>query len=401
LDAVLRAVLLAGGYVVRRFLAAVITCISVFILAMILTGCAEPVPPATDRGQIISIGLILPLDGDYAKYGQLCKNAIDLAVDAVNSGGGMLGMQVEAIAGNDGAGDMVAKSAAEQFVSVQHVSAIVGPYTNQFSLAAASVCQENHTPMISIRASERNVTEIGSCIFRACYLDTYQGEILGRFAARDLKAKKAVVVFNESDENSGELIENFKKEIKRGGGEVVAELPYKQTTSDFTDLGKKLAGIKPDVVFLPDYEDKAGLIMKEAASRGINTIYLGTDLWDTGKLYKIAGKACINSYLPRHFSPDDNSPEVKEFVKLYESDYGVKPGPSAALAYDAINLVFEAMRKANSADPREIRNALSGIKDYKGVTGNYTFDNNRNPQKGGVIVKIVEGGEKFEKRIAP
>jgi branched-chain amino acid transport system substrate-binding protein len=386
---------------VRRFLAAAIVCVSISILAIALTGCAEPVPPVTDKGQTISIGLILPMDGDYAKYGQLCKNAIDLAVDKVNSGGGIMGMQVEAIAGNDGAGDMAAKSAAEQFVSVQHVSAIVGPYTNQSSLAAASVCQENHTPMISIRASERNITQVGNCVFRACYIDTYQGDILGRFAARDLKAKRAVVVFNKGDENSGKLIDNFKREMERGGGEVVAEIPYEQATNDFVDIGRKLSELKPDVVLLPDYEDKAGLVIKEAAYRGTETTYLGTDLWDTGKLYKIAGKACLNSYLPRHFSPDDSSPEVEKFVKLYESDYGVKPGPSAALAYDAINLVFEAMRRVNSADPREIRKALSGIHDYKGVTGNYTFDTDRNPQKGGVIVKIVEGGERFEKRINP
>jgi branched-chain amino acid transport system substrate-binding protein len=255
--------------------------------------------------------------------------------------------------------------------------------------------------MISIRASERNITQVGNCVFRACYLDTFQGDIIGRFAARDLKAKRAVVVFNKGDENSGELIGNFKREIERGGGEVIAEISYEQTTDDFTDIGRELSKLKPDVVLLPDYEDKAGLIIEEAASRGIETTYLGTDLWDTGKLYKIAGKACLNSYLPRHFSPEDSSPEAKKFVKLYESDYGAKPGPSAALAYDAINLVLEAMKKANSADPREIRKALSGIHDYKGVTGNYTFDAGRNPQKGGAVVKIVEGGEKFEKRINP
>jgi branched-chain amino acid transport system substrate-binding protein len=378
-----------------------IVTVALAVITVLLSSCAEPVPPKGDAGRVITIGLILPLEGDYATFGQLCKNAIDLAVDQVNSSGGLLGMQIDAVPGNDGAGDVVAANAAEQFTQIQHVAAIVGPYTTQSSLAAASVCQANRTPMIAIRASEPQVTAAGSYIFRACYVDAYQGTLLGRFAAGDLKAGVAVAVYNQDDKSSSELINRFKKEIELGGGRLASVISYSESTKDFSKIAGKIAKEEPDVVLLPDFEDKAGMIIDNANRAGVKTVYLGTDLWDTEKLFKVAGKACLGSYVSRHFSPDDPNGRVKKFVSLYKDDYGVKPGPSAALAYDAINLTIEAIKKANSADPEKIRAALTETKNFRGVTGDFIFDENRNPLKGGAIVKIVEGGEKFEKRIEP
>jgi branched-chain amino acid transport system substrate-binding protein len=232
-------------------------------------------------------------------------------------------------------------------------------------------------------------------------VDTYQGTILGRFAGRDLKAKKAAVIYNSGDEDAKTLINNFKQEIEKSGGKVETVQSYDSKTTDFTSQLSEVEKVKPDVVLLPDFEDKAGQIIKKAAKMGIKTTYLGTDFWNVANLVKIAGKAAVGSYLTDHFSPEDPNPRVQKFVDLYDGDYGARPGPSAALSYDAISLVAEAMKKANSSDPERIRAALASIKNFKGVTGTYSFDDNRNPIKGGVILKVLEDGQTFEKRIEP
>lgn len=387
----------------KRLLALSFTIVSLLIISLTLSlsGCSKPVPPQGAFEQTIKVGLILPLKGDYEKYGTLCKNGIDLAVDEINARGGINGKNLEVIPGNDTSEPKVAASIALNYAEVQKVSAIIGPYTTQSAQLAAPIANRAGVPMLAIRASETNVTRIGQNIFRACYVDTYQGTILGRFAGQNLKAKKAAVVYNNGDEDAKTLVNNFKQQIERYGGKVVSIQSYANNATDFTAQVSELAKVKPDVVLLPDFEDKAGQVMKKAAAMGIKTTYLGTEFWNVEQLIKIAGQAAIGSYLSDHFSPDDPNSETQRFVESYEGDYGIKPGPSAALSYDAVLLVAEAMKKADSTDPEKIRKALASLKSFKGVSGTYTFDADRNPVKGGVILKVLADGQAFKERIEP
>ncbi len=387
----------------KRLLALSFTIVSLLIISLTLSlsGCSKPVPPQGAFEQTIKVGLILPLKGDYEKYGTLCKNGIDLAVDEINARGGINGKNLEVIPGNDTSEPKVAASIALNYAEVQKVSAIIGPYTTQSAQLAAPIANRAGVPMLAIRASETNVTRIGQNIFRACYVDTYQGTILGRFAGQNLKAKKAAVVYNNGDEDAKTLVNNFKQQIERYGGKVVSIQSYANNATDFTAQVSELAKVKPDVVLLPDFEDKAGQVMKKAAAMGIKTTYLGTEFWNVEQLIKIAGQAAIGSYFSDHFSPDDPNSETQRFVESYEGDYGIKPGPSAALSYDAVLLVAEAMKKADSTDPEKIRKALASLKSFKGVSGTYTFDADRNPVKGGVILKVLADGQAFKERIEP
>lgn len=382
----------------KRLLVSVALCALIVVL---MSGCSEPVPVKDKSNEKIKIGLILPIKGDFETYGLLCKNAIDLAVDEVNSKGGVAGRDIEAIPGDDTSNANVATHVAQQYTQIQKVSAIVGPYTTGSSLTAAPVANRDGTPMIAIRASEPNVTQIGKYIFRACYVDVYQGTLLGRFAGKDLKAKKAAVIYNTDDKDAKALVDKFKEELKEYGCKVESVQTYDSHAKDYTDLVKELGKVRPDVVLLPDFEDKAGLIIKKAGEMGIKTTFLGTDLWNVDNLLKVAGKAAAGSYFSSHFSPDDPDKTVQEFVDLYEGDYGIKPGPTAALAYDAINLVVEAIKRSKSTEPAKIRDALANIRDFKGVTGTFKFGEDRNPIKGGVILRVENGGLAFEKRIEP
>lgn len=383
-------------------LSSVILILAVIVgLVFSLSGCSAPVPRQTEFEKPIAIGLILPLKGDFQTYGQLCKNAIDLAVDQINLQGGVLGKNIEAIPGDDTSNGNIAQHAAENFAQVQKVAAIVGPYTNESALMAAPVANKASTPLVAIRASESGVTKVGNFIFRACYVDNYQGTLLARFAGRDLKAKRAAIVYNSGDPDIKTLNDNFKKEFEKHGGQVAVVQAYDNNTKDYTQLLTQVQKANPDVMLLPDFEDKAGLIMKKAREMGIKSVFLGTDLWNLEKLVGVAGSAAIGSYVTSHFSPEDPDERAQEFAELYEGDYGIKPGPSAALSYDAISLVVEAMKRANSAEPDKIRAELAKIDDFKGVTGTYKFDKDRNPVKGGVIIKVAEDGQEFEKRIEP
>ncbi|MCL6471305.1 MAG: ABC transporter substrate-binding protein [Firmicutes bacterium] len=374
---------------------------AIFLLALASSGCSKPVPPQGGFEKPIKIGLILPMKGELENYGLLCKNAIDLAVDDVNSKGGVLGRKIEIFPGDDSSNENVAASIAAQFAQVQKVSAIVGPYTNQSAISAGPYANRLGVPMIAIRASEPNITQIGSYVFRACYVDKYQGTVLARFTERDLKLKKAAAIYNSGDPGAKDLIDNFKQEFEKLGGKVESVQVYDINATDFTAQVNEVAKTSPEVILLPDFEDKAGLIMKQVAEKGIKCTFLGTDLWNGENLLKIAGDVAVGSYFTAHFSPEDPDARVQEFVDLYQSDYGNKPGPSAALSYDAISLVIEAIKRANSDDPKKIRDALATIRGFKGVTGTFSFDEERNPKKGGTILKLEKDAQVFVKRIDP
>ncbi|OFW33664.1 MAG: hypothetical protein A2074_02270 [Candidatus Aquicultor primus] len=368
---------------------------------MVLSGCSEPVPTKSEGEDTIKIGLILPMKGELEVYGVLSKRAIDLAVDEINAQGGLLGMKVETIDGDDASNPNVSSHIANEYTQIRRVSAIVGPFTTQSALTAAPVANRDGVPLITIRSSEANITAIGKYIFRAGYVDSYQGTMLGEFAGRELKAKKAAVIFNTEDQDAQALVDAFKKAVTAYGGKVETVQSYGSDVTDFSAQLKEVAKVKPDVILLNDYDDKSSLIMKQAAELNITAKYLGTDFWNAFSLVKEAGAAAEGSYYTAHFSADDPNPKVQDFVELYEGDYVAKPELSSALSYDAMHLLFEAIKRADSTRPEKIATALAGIKNFEGVTGKFTFDENRNPIKGSVIMTIKDGKPVFAKRMEP
>jgi branched-chain amino acid transport system substrate-binding protein len=371
------------------------------LIIIALSGCTEPVPVKKKSEETIKIGLILPMQGDLEAYGVLSKRGIDLLVDEVNSTGGVLGRDIEVIPGDDASNPNGVPHIATEYTRIRKVSAIVGPFTDQSALVAAPIANRDGVPLITIRSSEPNITTIGKYIFRACYVDAYQGTVLGRFAGRDLKAKRAAIIYNSGDQSAKQLIDNFRRAFASYDGEVALVQAYDSNATDFTEQLKEVAKVKPEVMLLTDFDDKSGVIMKKAADMGIKCTFLGTDFWNTTNLVKVAGPAAEGSYFTAHFSADDPNKKVREFIDLYKGDYVAEPEASAALSYDAISLIVEAIKRANSVNPEKIRAALAGIKKFEGVTGTYSFDDERNPVKGGIIMKVKNGRSVFEKRIEP
>ncbi|MDP3486841.1 MAG: ABC transporter substrate-binding protein, partial [Bacillota bacterium] len=261
--------------------------------------------------------------------------------------------------------------------------------------------QSNKIPLISGTSTNEKVTLVGDFIFRACFIDPFQGLVMAKFASENLKKTTAAVLFDIDNDYTKGLAEQFKLNFEKMGGKVLAYETYGKGDQDFNAQLTKIKSFNPEILFLPDYYNTIGLIAKQARAQGITAIFLGGDGWDSEDLVKIGGDAIEGGYFSNHYSPDSTSPEAVSFRSAYEAAYKATPDALAALAYDAANILMEGIRQAKTTDGTAVRNAMAGLKNFKAVSGNVSFDSNRNPIKGAVILKVQGGKQVFEAVINP
>jgi branched-chain amino acid transport system substrate-binding protein len=366
---------------------------------LILAGCK----PQTAKE--IRIGLITPLTGDVKTFGESVKNAFEMAVDEANKAGGVAGMRIIPIVEDDRNDPTEASNAANKLIKQDRVQAIVGSVTSKATIPVSDLAQSGKIPAITPSATNPKVTVADGkrkdFMFRACFIDPFQGKVMAKFAREALFKEKAAVLYDASNDYSKGIAEYFSDAFRLMGGKVVAYESYGKDDVDFSALLTKVKASGADIVFLPDYYNKVGLIARQAREKGIGASLIGPDGWDSPDLVKIAGEAVEGGYFSNHYSPDDTRPEVVAWVKKYKDKFGQTPDALGTLAYDATNLLLEAIRKANSGDPAKIREALASIKGFKGVTGESAMDGNGNAVKSAVILQIVHGKQKFLKVVNP
>jgi branched-chain amino acid transport system substrate-binding protein len=368
-------------------------------LALVLAGCKAP--PSNE----IKIGLITPLTGDVKTYGESVKNSFEIAVEEANKAGGVAGMKIVPVVVDDRNDPTEASNAANLLINQHKVRAIVGSVTSKAAIPVSDMAQSGKIPTITPTATNPKVTVADAkrkdFMFRSCFIDPFQGKVMAKFARESLFKEKAAVLYDASNDYSRGIAEYFADAFKLMGGKVVAYESYGKDDVDFSALLTKVKASGPDVLFLPDYYNKVGLIAKQARERGINATLIGPDGWDSPDLVKVAGDAIEGGYFSNHYSPDDTRPEVVAWVKKYKDRFGQTPDALGTLAYDGTNLLLEAIRKANSDDPLKIREALASIKGFKGVTGEFAMDANGNAIKSAVILQMVGGRQKFVKAVSP
>jgi branched-chain amino acid transport system substrate-binding protein len=237
-------------------------------------------------------------------------------------------------------------------------------------------------------------------IFRVCFLDPFQGEVMAKFAWNTLKAKKVAIFKDQANAYSVGLAEFFEKTYKKMGGNVVAAAAYSAGDNDFKSQLTNIKGAAPDAIFVPGYYTEVGLIARQAKAVGLKVPLLGGDGWDSSKLTEIGGDAIEGSYFSNHYSVENQDPHVQRFIKSYEAQFKAKPDGLAALGYDAMMILADAIKRAGSDDPKKIRDALAATKDFKGVTGAITIDAGRNAKKSAVVLKVEKGNYKFQETIA-
>ena len=368
-------------------------------VALFLAACKAP--PAKE----IKIGLITPLTGDVKTFGESVKNAFELAVDEANKAGGVAGMKIVPVVVDDRNDPTEASNAANLLIHQQKVRAIIGSVTSKATIPVSDMAQSGKIPAISPSATNPKVTVADGnrkdFMFRSCFIDPFQGKVMAKFARETLFKEKAGVLYDASNDYSKGIAEYFSDAFKLMGGKVVAYESYGRDDVDFSALLTKVKASGADVLFLPDYYNKVGLIAKQAREKGIQATMIGPDGWDSPDLVKVAGAAIEGSYFSNHYSPDDTRPEVVAWVKKYKEKFGQTPDALGTLAYDGTNLMLEAIRKANSDDPAKIREALASIKGFKGVTGESAMDDNGNAVKSAVILQVIGGQQKFVKVVNP
>ena len=365
--------------------------ISLTIIAALLAAIA--CQPSGGGGDKVRIGVFMSLTGDTANFGISSTNGIKMAADEVNTTGGINGKQIELLVQDDRSDASEAATIVTKFVTQDQVHAILGEVASSRSIAAAPIAQNAKIPMLTPSSTNPEVTKKGDYIFRSCFIDPVQGAAIAQFAAKTLNSKRGALMVDRKNDYSTGLEKVINEVFTRLGGQIVVTQSYQAADQDFNAQITSIKGANPDVIFVPGYYGDVGLFAKQARDKGITVPIVGGDGWDSPSLYQIGGAALNGCYFSNHYSPDDADPLVQKFVNDYKSRFGTVPDALAATAYDAARIMFDAIKRANSLEGTAIRNALAATKDFPGVTGRVTFNENRDAVKPIVMIKIEDGGK--------
>lgn len=364
----------------------------VLFFSLLLAG-----PNSAECKQTIKIAAIYALSGPAAEANSSSTRGVRLAVEELNASGGVLGMPFELIEIDNLSTPIGSKVAAVQ--AVKHkVTAIIGAAFSSHSIAIARVAQQNRIPMITNVSTNPSVTRIGDYIFRVCFNDLLQGEVIGRFAREQLEAESVVAVFNVASDYSLGLMNTFEKAFLKRGGVMLAKIPYRKQQPNFRKIIEQAKSVQPDAIFIPGHDESARIIV-EALHKDLKAIPLGGDGWDEQSFYNLGGNLIKLGYYTTHWNQAIETAQSKKFVARYHhSEMILAP---TALAYDAVQLMADAIERAGTTDRSKIRAALALTRGYKGVTGTISFDNYGDPVKSVVIMKIQEGRPVYLRQVTP
>ena len=355
-------------------------------------------------GDEIVIGSNFELTGNHAQYGANANNGLKLAIKEANDAGGVNGKMIKIVEADAKSEAAESVNAATKLISDDKVVALIGPAVTANVIAESQVATDNMIPVIGPAATNPDVTvengEVKPYIFRACFIDPQQSEVMAQFASKDLNAKTAVLYLDSSSDYSKSLGKIFKEKFEADGGQVVMEEAFLAKDQDFKAALTKIQTANADVIFVPAYYEEVGKIVKQARELGITAAILGTDGWDDSKVIDIAGKDALNNtYFCTHYFEGDE--EVQDFIKAYKGEYNNDPNVFAALGYDAGKMLINAIERGGD-DSQKIRDNIETIKDLKVGTGVITMDAaTHNPIKGIVVIETKDGVRELKAKIAP
>jgi len=367
-----------------------------------LMGCKKSAEETAADEKVIKVGEYASLTGSEAAFGQSSHKGTLLAIDDINAAGGVLGKPIKLIYEDNQSKSDETATVAHKLVSSDKVVALLGEVASGRSLIAAPICQQNQIPMISPSSTNPKVTAVGDYIFRVCFTDPFQGKLISDFAKRTLKASKVAVLTDVASAYSVGLADYFKEPFVANGGTIVAEQKYSGGDKDFKAQLTAIKAANPDAIFVPGYYNEAGLVVQQARQLGINVPLFGGDGWEAPELLQIAGKALESTYYSTHYSSENDSPVVQDFVKKFKAKFnGEVPDAMAALGYDSAMVLADAIKRAGTTDGPKLRDAIAATKNYSGVTGITTIDASRNSPKAAVIITVKDGKFKYLETVTP
>jgi branched-chain amino acid transport system substrate-binding protein len=341
--------------------------------------------PARDS-DTVPIGAIFPLSGGVAFYGNESRDGALLAIEEINAAGGLLGKKLALVSEDDEGNAEKTVNAFTKLTSRDKVSIIIGSSTSGPTQAISTLAQRNRVLLVSPSATNIDVTKAGDYIFRACFIDPFQGVVGADFAYGTLGSRRAAILYDAgADYNTG-LAEAFRNQFKALGGQVVADEAYQSGDVAFNAQVTRIKAGNPDVVYLPNYYGDVSLQAKQLRDQGVACALVGGDGWDS--LVDNAGAEVLNGYWSSGFASDTTDPKGVAFVSAFQERFNRPASQFAALGYDTMMLVIDAIRAAGTFDTAAAKDALAQINDTY-VTGNIRFDSDRNPIKGAAILEIV------------
>jgi branched-chain amino acid transport system substrate-binding protein len=350
----------------------------------------------------IQIGFFGDLTGPTVDFGLSAKNGVLMAADEINQAGGINGHQIDIVMEDDKGSPEEAAQVAGKLIDRYKVIAIVAAGASGNSLAAAPKAQSAQVPLIAPSSTNPAVTQAGDYIFRACFIDAFQGEVMAKFAAHTLKAKKAAILLDFNSPYSRGLSDFFEFSFTKLDGQVVVKQSYAQGDADYRGQLSLIKAASPDVIYIPGYYGDVAIIARQARQLGLTVPLLGADGWDAPELWELGGDALNNTYISNHYSADDPSETIKKFAHAYRQRYGnLTPDAHAALAYDALRFLAEAIQRAGTTEGAKLRDALAETKDFPGVTGIISMDRQRNAVKPAVILKLQDARYIYQETIQP
>lgn len=374
------------------------------MVASVLTGCGSEKKVVSESG-VIKIGGNLPMTGGVASGGQSSSAGIKLAVDKINADGGLLGKKVEFILADNKSEPSEAMNAMQKLIAQDEVIGVIGAITSSSTIALGELSNSSKIVTIAPMATNPRVTidkdgKTKPYVFRACFIDPFQGTVMAKFVRNDLKAQNVAVMVDNSSDYSKGLAKYFKQGFEMIGGKVIAEESFFQKDTDFKATLTKIKAQNPDMIYVPAYYQEVGLIIKQARELGITVPITGGDGWDSSRLPEIAGPDALNNtyFSSLYFSDagDKDTEANKAFVAKFKETFGQRPDVFAAQAYDSFNLMINAIKNAKSTDSEKIKEALENTSDFNGVAGGIKFDEHHNPVKDAVIIEWKDGKQAFK-----
>jgi len=374
------------------------------LCALLAAGCkkSSDTPAGGEAGGEIKIGEFASLTGKEATFGVSSHEGTVLGVEQLNAAGGVLGKKLKLLTEDDLSKPGEPATAVNKLISRDGVVAVLGEVASTRSLEAAPICQQSQIPMISPSSTNPKVTETGDYIFRVCFIDPFQGTVMANFATKTLKARKVAIFTDVKSDYSIGLAKFFKEGFLANGGQVVAELTYSGGDKDFKAQLTEIKSAGPDAVFVPGYYTDVALICIQAKQLDLKAPLFGGDGWESDQLVKIGQDAVEGTYFSTHYAPDVDTPQSRSFVASYEKRFdGKVPDAMAALGYDSVTILADAIKRAGTTDGPKVRDALAATKDFPCVTGTTSLNAQRNAVKPAVILQVKNGKFKYIETVNP
>ena len=381
------------------------------IMATMFTGCGGGSKKSTggsaakaDSNEIV-IGAHFELTGNVANYGKSTYNGVQMAIDEINAKGGVLGKKIKLVQGDNKSEPAEAGNIATKLITKDKAVVLIGPATSGCVAASSPIATSHKVPIMAPVATAPMITvekdgKVKPFIFRACFIDPFQGKVMATFADKTLHLKNIAIFFDSSSDYSKGLSDVFAQTMEKTGGKIVAKEAFLAKDVDFKSALTKIKATNPEALFVPAYYEEVSKIIKQAREVGLTCPILGSDGWDSPKLAEIAGKEALNNtYFCNAYSAQDKDPNVQNFIKAYKAKFNSEPDNFSIHGYDGALVVVEAIKRAGSTDGTKIAEEISKMKDFQVATGKFTVDKDHNPVSGGIIIELKNGVQTFKEKI--